>query len=269
MSKKRAGVEQAVQRALSEALGGVERQLGEVQDSFARVKEELKAAGKDTSADRFVQLLPPLMHMQAAGAALAASIETVLRFVGVSAQWKETSAYAKAPAAKPVEVPLPEEAPAHAAEVAGEAAAAAPVAAETPPPAAPGQAAAVEEAAVPVESIEPPALEEARAAGLDISSLPDELKQLHRKAKRFAKVTVQELMMYNKEEVTQGRQNRDLYQRFKDEIDKSKILYDKRFAKIADHNIDYLYAELVRVLAENDPSALGDYPYSQPTSGLR
>jgi len=91
--------------------------------------------------------------------------------------------------------------------------------------------------------------------------LPDDLKQLHQKAKRFAKVTVQELIMYKKDEVTRGRENNDLYSRFKDEIDKSKQLYDKRFEKIAGHRIDYLYDELVRVLADNNADALGNYPY--------
>jgi hypothetical protein len=89
---------------------------------------------------------------------------------------------------------------------------------------------------------------------------------MHLKARRFAKVTVQELAMYKSEEVTRGRHHKDLYRRFKEEIDKSKALYDKRFEKISSHNVDYLYDELVRVLAENDPSALGDYPYSTPAS---
>ncbi|MGH9779734.1 MAG: hypothetical protein ACRD5I_15125, partial [Candidatus Acidiferrales bacterium] len=101
----------------------------------------------------------------------------------------------------------------------------------------------------------------APAARVDVSSLPDDLKQLHQKAKRFAKVTVQELIMYKKDEVTRGRENNDLYSRFKDEIDKSKQLYDKRFEKIAGHHIDYLYDELVRVLADNNADALGNYPY--------
>jgi hypothetical protein len=92
--------------------------------------------------------------------------------------------------------------------------------------------------------------------------LPEDLQALHKKAKRFAKVTVQELFMYKKDEVIKGREHKDLYDRFKEEIDKSKALYDKRFEKIAAHNADYLYDELVRVLAEKDPSALGNYPYT-------
>jgi hypothetical protein len=123
-------------------------------------------------------------------------------------------------------------------EIALDAATEAPAAAEAAPPAAP-----------------------TAPARVDIDSLPADLKQLHHKAKRFAKVTVQDIVNYKKAEVAKGRQNKDLYERFREEIDRSKAMYDKRFEKIAAHNIDYLYEELVRVLADNDADALGNYPY--------
>ena len=235
MAENPAALSQAVQRALTEALGSIQRQLAEVQGSFEQVKKALEAAAGEGSTDRTVALLPPLMHMQASGAALAASIEAVLRFVGASAQWTGIPA-----------VGMPVAAPAPAA------ARHAPVA-EAPPAAEP------EPAPAPVEEAPAPA---PAAAAVDVESLPDELQAMHKKAKRFAKVTVQELALYKKDEVSKGRQNKDLYRRFKEEIDKSKALYDERFHKIAGHNIDYLYDELVRTLAENDASLLGDYPYT-------
>jgi len=234
---EQAALPQAVQRALKQSLGSIQRQLKEVQTSFEEVKNALESGGETSP----VELLPPLMHMQAAGAALAASIEAVLRFVGASSQWTGVPAMAM-PAAAPAPVAAPP------------AAAPAPVEEEAPAP---------EPEPAPVEEAPPPA---PAAAAVDIDSLSDELKALHKKAKRFAKVTVQELSMYKKDEVAKGRENKDLYRRFKEEIDKSKALYDERFQKIADHNIDYLYDELVRTLAENDPSALGDYPYSPSRS---
>ncbi len=240
MAEKTAAIPQAVERALSEALGTIERQLGEVQASLDRVKEAVDAAGGQQSVEWFVRLLPPLMHMQASGAALAASIESMLRFVGSSAQWSGLPT-----AAVPMAAPPP--------------------AATTE--AAPAQAPAEEEAATAHAPAEEPAPVEAAPAGpppVDIESLPEDMKALHKKAKRFAKITVQELLMYHKNEVEQGRQNKDLYKRLKDDIDKSKALYDQRYQKIADHHIDYLYDEFVRVLAENDASALGDYPYVPP-----
>lgn len=278
---EQSAVQQAIQQALSEALETVQRQLGEVQTSFEQVKGRLDEAEGRDSADRFVTLLPSLVHMQAAGAALTASIETVLRFVGSSGQWTGVAAVAaaapvKAPAAEPEAVPVAEPASVEeeaAPAVAGEAPAEAPPVEE--PEAAPVEEAEPVAEAPPAEA-EAPVMEEApvqEAAPaevaappepVDVDRLPEDLQKLHKKAARFARVTVQELFMYKQAEVEQGRENKDLYQRFKEEIDKSKELYDKRFEKIADHNIDYLYDELVRVLAENDSAALGNYPYTPP-----
>jgi hypothetical protein len=228
-------MQQAVGRALTQALGAVERQLGEVKSSLGEVRAALDSGG-DT-AELLARVLPPLVQLQANGAGLAASIEAVLRSAGLSVQW----------AAAPMVVAAPVAAPAYAPP------AARPAAVEEAAPA------AVEEPA-PVEAPPAPA-----APAFDLDSLPDELKQLHKKAQRFARVTVQEFVMYKKDDVEKGRENKDLYARFKDEIDKSKELYDKRFGKIAEHNIDYFYDELVRVLAANDASALGDYPFPVPS----
>ena len=252
-------VHQAVERALSEALGTIHRQLGEVQTSLEQVKRAVEGGG--ARSDHFMGLLPQLVHMQAAGASMAATVETVLRFVGSSAQWSSVAAVpvpvaapAPATAAKPApKVVEPE--PAHEpAPIAVE------PAYEEPAPAESVHEIRLEPAAAepaPVEA--PPA--PAKPERFDLDSLPDDLKQLHHKAKRFAKVTVSDLMLYKKSDVEKGRQNKDLYSRLKKEIDDSKAMYDKRFAKIAAHNIDYLYDEMVRVLAENDPQALGSYPY--------
>ena len=257
-------VHQAVERALSEALGTIQRQLGEVQSSFEQVKRAVEGGG--ARADNFMGLLPQLVHMQAAGASMAATVETVLRFVGASAQWSGVAAMsipvaapahapAPAPAARPAPVavepePAPEPAP-----IAVE------PAYEQPPPAESVHEIRLEPAAAEPAPVEAPPPAPAKPARFDVDSLPDDLKQMHHKAKRFAKVTVSDLMLYKKGDVEKGRQNKDLYSRLKKELDDSKAMYDKRFAKIAAHNIDYLYDELVRVLAENDPQALGSYPY--------
>jgi hypothetical protein len=250
MAKQSSGLPEAVEQALAQALGSIQRQLKEVQGSYKEVERALKSA-RGGGPERFARLLPPLMQMQAAGSALAASIESVLRFVGSSAQWSGAPAPAAAvveaapAAAEEVAAPPPEPAPAEPAVVQ-----------EAPP-------AVAEEPAAKVEEPEPTEPEVAApAAAVAIDSLPEDLQALHKKAKRFAKVTVQELFMYKKDEVIKGREHKDLYDRFKEEIDKSKALYDKRFEKIAAHNADYLYDELVRVLAEKDPSALGNYPYT-------
>lgn len=273
MAKQSSGLPEAVEQALAQALGSIQRQLKEVQGSYKEVERALKSA-RGGGPERFARLLPPLMQMQAAGSALAASIESVLRFVGSSAQWSG----APAPAAGAAMVSLVEEVTAEEetsgmaeSAIVAEPAAAVEEAAPEEVVALPKEPAVVREAppAVaeePAAKIEEPVPAEpevaAPAAAVAIDSLPEDLQALHKKAKRFAKVTVQELFMYKKDEVIKGREHKDLYDRFKEEIDKSKALYDKRFEKIAAHNADYLYDELVRVLAEKDPSALGNYPYT-------
>ncbi len=248
-------VHQAVERALSEALGTIQRQLGEVQASLEQVKRAVEGGG--ARADNFMGLLPQLVHMQAAGASMAATVETVLRFVGSSAQWSSVAAVpmpvaAPAPAAKPAPRAVEPE-PAHEP---------APISVE-PAYQEPAPAESVHEIRLEPAAAEPAPVEAppSKPAKFDVDSLPDDLKQMHHKARRFAKVTVSDLMLYKKGDVEKGRQNKDLYSRLKKEIDDSKAMYDKRFAKIAAHNIDYLYEEMVRVLAENDPQALGSYPY--------
>lgn len=273
MAKQSSGLPEAVEQALAQALGSIQRQLKEVQGSYKEVERALKSA-RGGGPERFARLLPPLMQMQAAGSALAASIESVLRFVGSSAQWSGAPAPAAGAAmVSPVEEVAAEE---ETSETAGPALEVEPAAAveEAAPEevvALPKEPAVVQEAppAVaeePAAKVEEPVPAEpevaAPAAAVAVDSLPEDLQALHKKAKRFAKVTVQELFMYKKEEVIKGREHKDLYDRFKEEIDKSKALYDKRFEKIAAHNADYLYDELVRVLAEKDPSALGNYPYT-------
>ena len=270
MAKQSSGLPEAVEQALAQALGSIQRQLKEVQGSYKEVERALKSA-RGGGPERFARLLPPLMQMQAAGSALAASIESVLRFVGSSAQWSGAPAPAAGAAmVSPVEEVAAEEetsaraepavveaVPAEAEEVAAPPPEPAPAVVQEAPPAVAEEPAAKVEEPVPAE----PEVA-APAAAVAVDSLPEDLQALHKKAKRFAKVTVHEVFMYKKDEVIKGREHKDLYDRFKEEIDKSKALYDKRFEKIAAHNADYLYDELVRVLAEKDPSALGNYPYT-------
>lgn len=240
--------QQALEQALAEGLASIQRQLGEVQNSFASVQRALGQA----SGDRLAMLLPALLQLQATGAALAASVEAVLRFAGNSLHWMGAAATLPAPGPMAAVAPPPPPVTAAPPPAPAVVEAPPPVAAAPPPPPLP-----------PSPAVEAPPRPRRWTEG-ELDKLPGELKDLHKKARRFAKVTVQELVMYKKDEVAKGRQNKDLYQRFRDEIDKSKAIYDQRFAKIAEHNIDYLYDEMVRVLGENDPSVLGNYPYPIP-----
>jgi hypothetical protein len=118
-------------------------------------------------------------------------------------------------------------------------------------------------APAPVETEEPPAAEPEPAALQipDVVTLSEEGQKVHRDAQRFSKLLVSEIELYNKGKVVEGRKNRDLYQRLKKDIDRSRQTYEKRFGNTVVKPIDYFHEELVRALAENDPSLLGsDYP---------
>jgi hypothetical protein len=80
--------------------------------------------------------------------------------------------------------------------------------------------------------------------------------EVHSKARRFAKLLVEEIKLYNQEKVQQGRSNCDLYDRLKEDIDKSKATYERRYGHTIT-DVDYFSQELVRILADNDRAALG------------
>ena len=81
--------------------------------------------------------------------------------------------------------------------------------------------------------------------------------ELAARARRFAKLLVDEIKLYNQAKVAQGKQNLDLYERLRDDIEKSRATYDKRYAQTPIAANDYFTQELVRNLADNNPSLLG------------
>jgi len=82
-------------------------------------------------------------------------------------------------------------------------------------------------------------------------------EEVHRKARRFAKLLVDEIKLYNQAKVAEGREHRDVYQRLRDDIDKSRATYEKRYGQTAAAAANYFHQELVRILCDNDPALLG------------
>ena len=111
---------------------------------------------------------------------------------------------------------------------------------------------------------EPAAEAPAQQEVFDVSSLSPEEQELHRRAYRVAKVSMQDIKMLRPEDVRLGRENRDLCFRLRDDIDKAYKEYDRRFQPILTHPVDYFYDWMVEILAGGDPQALGEYPYSSP-----
>ncbi|HKD83030.1 MAG TPA: hypothetical protein VKH81_25300 [Candidatus Angelobacter sp.] len=96
------------------------------------------------------------------------------------------------------------------------------------------------------------------ASGAAAAAAPaSEETELHKKARRFAKLLVEEIKLYNQPKVDEGRLHRDLYDRLKADIEKSRATYDKRYAESAVASADYFTQELVRILADNDISLMG------------
>jgi hypothetical protein len=127
----------------------------------------------------------------------------------------------------------------------------------------------------PVPMIEPPQAAEARdqqaesdiaeaARAFRLDALAPEEQELHRRAYRVAKVSMQDIKMLRPEDVRVGRENRDLCYRLRDDIEKAHKEYDRRFHSIQSHPVDYFYDWMVEILAGGDPQALGEYPYPSP-----
>jgi hypothetical protein len=79
----------------------------------------------------------------------------------------------------------------------------------------------------------------------------------HRKAQRFARLLVDEIKLYNQAKVNEGRRNKDLYDRLREDIEKSRATYTKRYGGTAAASGDYFQREVVRSLAEDDLSVMG------------
>jgi hypothetical protein len=254
MSPEPNAVEQAVARALRDNLERIQRTTDELNQSI----NDVVAA---CSSSRPTNALPPMLRAQTGAAALAASLEVLSRFITLALNPAPRTVFEEqitqaiglhapeptAVAARPApSVPQPK------------ASAPPPVAAAPEPEPAPATP-VLEQAATDYEVAE--AVIEA-GAEFDINRLTSEEQELHRRANRVAKVSMQDIKMLRPEQVKLGRENKDLCIRLKDDIEKAHREYDRRFKPIMDHPVDYFYRWMVEILAEGDASALGEYPYA-------
>ncbi len=89
------------------------------------------------------------------------------------------------------------------------------------------------------------------------AGLSAEDADVHRKAQRFARLLVDEIKLYNQAKVAEGRRNKDLYDRLKEDIDKSRGTFQKRYGSTVAASADYFQHELLRSLAEDDVAVMG------------
>jgi hypothetical protein len=101
----------------------------------------------------------------------------------------------------------------------------------------------------------------ADAAELPVEVASDDERRLHNDARRFARLLVSEIKLYNKQKVEEARGEGNIYERLREDIDRSRQMYDKRVAPPVAARYDYFHQELVNTLAEGDPAKLGTgYP---------
>jgi hypothetical protein len=128
-----------------------------------------------------------------------------------------------------------------------------PFAAHAPKHVKPGK---VETAAEP-EPVSAPSEAEPAPPADAFSTMPPEQADVHRKAQRFARLLVDEIKLYNQAKVAEGRKSKDLYDRLKEDIEKSRATYQKRYGSTVAGSADYFSSELVSSLAEDDSSIMG------------
>lgn len=241
-------VEQAVARALRDNLERIQRTSEELQQAI----NDIVAA---CSSSKPTNALPPMLRAQTAAASLSAALEVLSRFTALSLQPGPRSPLEeKITEAIGHVAPEPPPAPVRPAPGVPEPRAAAP--APAPPVRQP----------VPEPSVEPELsvseVSTISGAEFDINQLTPEEQELHRRANRVAKVSMQDIKMLRPEQVRLGRENRDICIRLKDDIEKAHREYDRRFKPIMDHPVDYFYRWMVEILADGDAAALGEYPYA-------
>ena len=116
----------------------------------------------------------------------------------------------------------------------------------------------VSEAAPPVEA---PRRRYGADVELPIEVSNDEERRFHTDARRFARLLVSEIKLYKESQVNEGRSRHDLYDRLRDDIERSREMYDKRVKPEVAQRYDYFHHELVNTLAEGDAAKLGNsYP---------
>ncbi|HSS44786.1 MAG TPA: hypothetical protein VLO07_05525 [Thermoanaerobaculia bacterium] len=76
-------------------------------------------------------------------------------------------------------------------------------------------------------------------------------------ARRFAKLLVSEIKLYNERAVLEGREQGNIYERLKEDIDRSRQMYDERIPEDVRASSNFFHEELVRILANGRAEALG------------
>jgi uncharacterized damage-inducible protein DinB len=263
-------------REASEADQAISRSLRDNLETLQRTTDELNQAINDLTAacasTRPANSLAPILRAQSAAASLAASLEVLSRFLAVSLQSVPSlpsspamQAAAEASEAQPASARVHAESSAalsHAAPAVLEDGAYEVDAELEEQPSEAHDASEIEEEVTSLSTAE--AEPEPPATVFDMAQLRPQEQDLHRRASRVAKVSMQDIKMLRPDDVRLGRQHKDICLRLRDDIEKAHKEYGRRFQSILGHPVDYFYDWMVEILGDGDPAALGEYPYPSP-----
>jgi hypothetical protein len=124
-------------------------------------------------------------------------------------------------------------------------------------------------ASIPAPAEQPRAMAAVSAAASPVvASMPklttatsSDQSGLERRARRFAKVLVEDLELYVQRDrpgtLDEGRRHRDLYSRLRDDLEKARKSFLEKFPPGSAVGPEILDEEIVRVLAKGEPGAMG------------
>ena len=95
------------------------------------------------------------------------------------------------------------------------------------------------------------------AAPPKMKEIPEVERNLHDEAKRLARLLVSEIKLYNEAKLAMAREARNIYQQLREDIERSKEMYNQRVSEAIRASTKYFEEELVKILANGDPSLLG------------
>ncbi len=116
------------------------------------------------------------------------------------------------------------------------------------------------------ETVMVPEVSKPRYSGRNMDlpiEVPEDERRVHNEARRFARLLVSEIKLYNEQKVAEGVEACDLYDRLREAIDRSREMYEKRVKPVVASKFDYFHYELVNDLADGDVNKLGSN-YSAP-----
>jgi hypothetical protein len=285
LSARRKSLEHSLEDAVSLALRDNLTPLQRTADDLQTAYSDLVAA---CASSRPSNALPALLRAQTAASALAAGLSVLSNFVAVTLHPRDRkfSQHDFAEESEGVAVAEPEPpapvAAHHAPAVSHRPPASEPEVEWVEEPEEPLEAtsaesvsvtrepaeAAVEEIDLPVEpEVAEPEAEEpvlATVQAFDVASLPGDIQDLHRRANRVAKVAMQDIKLLHPNEVRAAREQRNICGKMRSDLDKARKEYDRRFRAIHEHPVDYFHHWMVKILADGDAEALGEYPYPSP-----